>query len=341
MTVDTYKLLKQVDDAIKATCVGYGIAIYKDGVLTNSTGGGWAVMPDSQYPAGRKYDSTVRQSMGSMGKTVSAAAVVKALLFNGISLDAPIHDEIEDMGWTFGMNARKVTYRMVLTHTTGMGGFDPSMKNLKTKFAAGFSSLPATCAYFNGNYDLTRFLVPILYGEKLGAAATDTDYGKKHIEIVKREVLKPCGLDVDVVYTGAQPATRYYAKLGTPGTFATGNTLAQAEDRVGAGWWITSAREYAHLIDKLRGGALGSTLWSTLSQSAAGTAPMARLGMWADNVEGGEAYGHNGGVPGQLYSQWMAFPEGVTAVVSTNTDGGTVGKDFAKVLRDAWTVAHS
>ncbi|HEV2060778.1 MAG TPA: serine hydrolase domain-containing protein [Solirubrobacteraceae bacterium] len=344
MAVDLKKLMTGIKDQLDGNFVGYAVAIYQSGTLKLSTSGGWAVIGE------KKFDSNVRFSMGSMGKTISAAAIVRALRERGKSIDDPIHQEL--VGWEMGPNAKKVTYRMVLTHTTGLLQNGTTQNALKARFAKGlpeFSELklpvpkvPASHRYANDNFDLTRFLLPLLTlptvsrAAMIARGASDSDWGKAHIAHVKKEILKPCGLpDVDVVYTGPPPKTRYYASLVNQQSFHESNTLARAQEFVGAGWWTMSAREYAHFIDRLRAGSevklfgrpeLAQNvalrgIWKTMRDNRAQTNPEVGLGLFRTDVPDGDAFWHNGAVPNHS-SAWMALPNGISVVICRNSGGG-------------------
>lgn len=334
MAVDLKKLMTGIKDQLEGNFVGYAVAIYQSGTLKLSTSGGWAVIDE------KKFDSNVRFSMGSMGKTISAAAIVRALRATRKSIDDPIHREL--VGWEMGPNAEKVTYRMVLTHTTGLDVLQgTSQSELKAQFAEGLPELPAKHEYSNANFDLTRFLLPLLTLPKVSRSmmiargASDSDWGKAHIAHVKKEILKPCGLpDVDVVYTGPPPKTRYYASLADPDRFHESNTLQRAQEFVGAGWWTMSAREYARFIDRLRAGSevkpfgppelaqnvVLPGIWKTMRDNRAQTDPNVGLGLFRMDVPDGDAFCHNGGVPFHS-SAWAALPNGVTVVICRNSGG--------------------
>ncbi len=318
MALDLKKLMTGIDDQLDGTVVGYAIAIYQSGTLKLSTSGGWAVIDK------KKFDSNVRFSMGSMGKTISAAAIVRALGERGKSIDDPIHQEL--LGWKMGPNAEKVTYRMVLTHTTGLDrGQATTQSALKARFAKGLPDLPAKHEYSNANFDLTRFLLPHLTltsfkRAMLGLTGSDSDFGKAHIAHVKDKILKPCGLTgVDVVYTGSPPKTRYYASVANTDSFHESNTLEQAQEFVGAGWWTMSAREYAHFIDRLRGGTVLPGVWKIMLNRAK-TDPDVGLGLFRMSVTDGDGFWHNGAVANHS-SAWMALPDGVSVVICRNSGG--------------------
>jgi len=329
MAISTKKLMTGIQDELEGQVVGYALAIYQNGALKRSHGSGWAVI-DS-----RKFDSHVRACMGSMGKTISAAAIVRALQRSNRSVDEPIHKVLD---WSFSASSKKLTYRMVLTHTTGISpGQGTTTADLKKLIKGAIPAVPAPGAYSNANYDLTRYLLPELALPDLSVLDA-LPAGPQHIALVKSSVLKPCGLDgVDVVYKGPEPRTRYYTDVTDRSKFHESHNLQLANEFVGAGWWTTSVREYGRLIDRLRHQAALPGVWQTMSESAAATDPNVRLGMYRTTQHDGDAFNHNGGFDGH-FSAWVAFPNGITAVAVANSN---YTRGMQEVILDAYENAKT
>lgn len=57
----------------------------------------------------------------SMSKTISSAAVVALLPWKSLTVDSPIALYFPT-SWKRGPNVEKLTFRMLLTHTTGLKG---------------------------------------------------------------------------------------------------------------------------------------------------------------------------------------------------------------------------
>jgi CubicO group peptidase (beta-lactamase class C family) len=114
----------------------------------------------------------------SMSKTVSAAAVVALLPWKFITIDSPISPYFP-ASWKRGPNVDKLTFRMLMTHTTGLKGVaegpdndSAAFANLEKMVANGvIGSVPAMVSYLNEGYDLLRIILPYLWNgprEELG-----------------------------------------------------------------------------------------------------------------------------------------------------------------------------
>ena len=318
MAVDLAKLMKGVASQLEGKVAGYAVAIYKGGVLERSTSGGWAVIGE------KKFDSNVRMSMGSMGKTISAAAIVRALQTHGARQGLDLNNSVSPWlpdDWKPGPNADRLTLRDILTHTSGIRvNQKTTFNDLKARYAKGLpSSPPAPFEYSNANYDLTRIVLPPMCGVRERLPGWAERLGAVHIDLVKRNVLEPCGLKgIDVIYTGPPPRTRYYEDFPATSRFNESNNIEEARKFVGAGWWTMSAREYGLFIDRLRHESALPGVWRTMRDTRARTAPDVGLGLFRVSVPDGDAFWHNGGYAGGG-SAWVALPKGVTVVVCANS----------------------
>jgi hypothetical protein len=136
-----------------------------------------------------------------------------------------------------------------------------------------------------------------------------------YVDFVRQNILGPLGIDTNVVPTGPTPYTKYYNFLN--GSFLPAQP-ADAYLRTGAGYWYLSVREYGKFIASLRNGdVLSPASWQTMRDNW--------LGLYHTNWPHGEYIDHNGGytVNGAgSAGDWMGFPDGLTAVIYYNSQGG-------------------
>jgi hypothetical protein len=360
--MDLHKFMVNVSDQLQNRTVGWAVAVYQGPDLKYSNSGGNAVlMPPT------KMTSLTRMGVMSMSKTVSAAAVVALLPWKFITIDSPIAPYLP-ASWKRGPNVEKLTFRMLMTHTTGLQAVNEgpdndsaAFANLEKMIANGVTgNVPAMSSYLNAGYSLLRIILPYLWNgpEQMDYLAVHhpesfTQWiANQYVDLCKSWILaSPSLKEVSVVPTGPQPFTRLYNFQNTSQSRASGgiNDVLHA----GHDHWYMCAREYGRLIADLRIGTYvaGTGCWNTMTQSRAPNAgPLpkypvgdARLGIWSFEGKHGEYFGHNGGyefgstvsnVVGS-FAGWMGFPNNVTAVFVANSNLW-FGYEQEKILMDAF-----
>ena len=372
--LDLNKFGVNVSNQLKDKTVGWAVAIYQGfgskyaipaAELKYSNSGGNAVLSPST-----KMTSGTRMDVMSMSKTISAAAVVALLPWKLKTIDSPISPYLPS-SWTRGQNVTQLTFRMILTHTTGLKAVaqapdtdSTAYANLEKMIENGVTgNVPATGSYLNEGYALLRVILPYLWhgSEQMDLWESESPesfpqfVAEQYVDICKNWVLAwPSLKDVSVVPTGPAPFTRIYNFQDTSQSRASGKMT----DILHAGHdhWYMSAREYGRLIADLRMGTYvaGTTCWATMTQSRAANAGSlpgypggdSRLGVWRFEGQHGEYFGHNGGyqfggtssnVVGS-FAGWMAFPNNVTAVFLANSNL-YFGYEQEKMLMDAYDTA--
>jgi CubicO group peptidase (beta-lactamase class C family) len=354
--------LSNISDKLQGKAVGWGVAIY-DGTtlkLTNSSGN--AVLSPAT-----KMTSSSRMDIMSASKTISAAAIVALLPWKSLTVDSKISPYLP-AGWSKGPHVKDLTFRMLLTHTTGLkgvsGGPDTdsaAFGNLQQMIANGVpTSVPAMGAYLNEGYALTRVLLPYLwhgpadmehFADQLGSSFPEF-VAKQYEQLCKSWILaSPSLQDVRTVPTGSLPYTRLYNFQNTSQSRPSGSSTDLLHS--GHDHWYMSARELGRVIADLQQGTYvgGTNCWQTMTQtraSNAGSLPAypggdGRLGVWRFQGKNGEYFGHNGAyqfgstasnVVGS-FSGWMAFPGNVTAAFVANSNLW-FGYEQEKMLMDSY-----
>ena len=314
---------------------GYAYAVYEYDALKKAGAGGHAVWPDVAHSPDR------RTTMLSMSKTVTTAAVMKAMeemraKGQSITIDSPIAPYLPS-NWTRGPHVGEMTFKHLLTHKSGLRkvqNADPfstdadTYLNLRQTIANGATDENfGKPLYANANFCLFRIIIPYMVTNravldaaelKVGIAARQT--GLTYVDYVQKHVLQPVGLGgISVVPTGPMPYTRYY-KFNSHQVNFTDPVDDTAMLRTGAGYWHMSAKEFGRFISALRhhGRIISSDSFKLMMEN--------NLGMYGEDWTHGRYWNHNGGTgdaagPGAV-SDWMIFPNGITAVIVVNSRGG-------------------
>ena len=328
---------------------GYAYAIYEYDSLKRSGAAGHAVLPSTLHSPNK------RQTALSMSKTVTAAAVMKAMeqmRAQGVSItiDSPIAPYLPS-NWTLGPRVNQMTFRRLLTHRSGLrpAEVDPesddpdTFVNLRQTIQYGATDEDFANAkpfYANANFCLFRVIIPYMISNRASLTADEGDVAtiarttaQRYVGYVQTYILQPIGLnDITVVPTGPEPFTRYY-RFGQPGVFFADPTDDSAMLRTGAGYWHMSAKEFGTFISSLRhhGKIISSESYKLMTDN--------NLGMYVATSPAGKSWEHNGattnGAGAGSVAAWMAFSNGITAVLFANSQGG-LSEPPQEVLRQAF-----
>lgn len=160
--LDVNKFGETVHAALKDNVTGYIMQVRQNGNLIYNI-----LWKDAQTPADKNKNWTENTVMhlASVSKFLTAVGMVKTLDSKGISYDAKIIDYLPTY-WSKGSNINQITFRHLLTHTSGFGG-ESSESNylfMKGKVASGVSGI-GNYDYENMNFGLMRILIPIINGD--------------------------------------------------------------------------------------------------------------------------------------------------------------------------------
>lgn len=251
-----------------------------------------------------------RHRVGSITKTFVATTLLQLMQEGRIGLEDPVGRWLPEL--VPGEIGQRVTVRMLLNHTSGIGNYTDALLNSLTSVAEVQNTnyapaelatiglnLPRTgepgerYSYSNTNYILAGLLVERVTGNPVSAE-------------VSRRILKPLHL-VDTYFPGADPRIRgphagaYFAPLGVRDFSEYNMTWAWA-----AGELISTMEDLNTFFRALLGGRLlaGPTLDKMLT-----TVPMDPdvpetggygLGIYSLSLPCGTFWGHDGGVIGQV-----------------------------------------
>lgn len=258
----------------------------------------------------RPMRPNMRHRVGSITKTFVSATLLQLVQEGRIGLDDPVGRWLPEL--VPGEVGQRVTVRMLLNHTSGIGNYtDALLTSLTAVIELGTTTyspaelvaigldLPRTGApgagfsYSNTNYILAGLLVERVTGNEVEAEVT-------------RRILRPLRL-ADTYFPGADPRIRgphggaYFAPLGVRDFGEYGMTWAWA-----AGELVSTMEDLNTFFRALLGGRIvaGRTLDAMLT-----TVPMNPqvpqagsygLGIYSLGLPCGTVWGHDGAVIGHL-----------------------------------------
>src|SRR5262245_36859689 len=251
---DSQRFAKKLDDQLIGKAVGYEYAIYQGETLCGSGADGYAVI-SSKTPMTPDRRITVM----SMSKTITATAFMRALeIVNAAGANITIDSKIAPylpLAWAHGPHVNEMTFKQLLTHTSGLRSVadEDLFESLQQTIANGSTDANwKQPKYQNSNFSLFRILIPnLLYGVAVSGGSIPAGQSPGHytarlyFNFVRDKVLGPVGLsNVSLVPNGPEEAIKYYNfnDTSTPYVAPDFNWYLQ---RVGAGHWFMSAKEYA------------------------------------------------------------------------------------------------
>lgn len=334
---------------------GAALAIVtRDGTVTALTSGvadkatGRALMRDDLLMA------------GSVGKTFFAAVALQLIEAGRLDLNAPISKYLGSKPW-FGRlpNAKDITVRMLMTHTSGLVRYEMNPKftadlraqpdkswTPEEELSYLFDAAPPFPAGQGWDYSDTNYIVLGLIME--------TVTGTKVYDEVQRRFLKPLGLSRVVPTTGRRipGLVQGYAGLKDPlglpdEVLVNGVFVINPQFEWTGGGYATSAADLASWGHALYTGKAVSTKMRDLMIAEAVPArlgPETKYGLAvivrSTTPLGGPAWGHSGFFPGYQTELLHVPHDGMTLALQINTSAprppGT--KSMLRMLSDVAAV---
>jgi CubicO group peptidase (beta-lactamase class C family) len=345
--------LKNAFAGDKAT--GYAYAINVNGQLKRSGEDGVARRAADNQNAALDQSPTKRMNIASVTKTITAAAVLKAIQ-DKKAVGHPnltIHSKIDPFlppAWTRGPGVKDLTFKELLSQFSGMNdnGGGTGGEALQKWVADGVTRPKDEFVYINANIAIFRVVLPyMLAGDDVRAAwnkmaqSNNADFNASVSAEFRRHVrdliFVPMGIK-DADFKQADPApTLLYNTANTAKGYAVGDWLLSG----GGGGWFLSAVDLARFLAHLRYNdqILNPTTRALMNDNRLGWRPPQVY----STVRGkhGNYYAHGGGLnynsEGQkvgMASGIMDYGNGVQAALVINSLG-TYG-DKIRILRDAF-----
>jgi len=323
--------------AIKDNVVGYALRIGKNGQTIYTLQWNWAQTPSDSSLG---WSPQRRMHVASISKLITGMAMVRLLNEKGVSYDAKIINYLPGY-WPKGSNISKITFRHLLTHTSGFstGGSSSDYQFMKSRVASGVpASAIGTRDYENMNFGLCRILIAVINGninknavfpafinDQLWDAITINAY----VQYVNQKVFAPAGVSGPSLDKPDAPARAYMFPAGNG--WNSGNLASMAG---GAAWHMSINEILAVMHIFRRANAI-------VSPSKAQEALDAGFGV--DRIiatPAGKLYDKNGrwrdGNQRTEQSVAAFMPEGMDIVVFVNSPIGPNAASLRNLVRDAY-----
>jgi CubicO group peptidase (beta-lactamase class C family) len=239
----------------KDQVAGYAMQLRKNGAPIETLIWNWA---DNPSDGAKGWNLDTRMHVASISKLVTAMAMTKLLDDKNISYDAKIVDHLPKY-WAKGTNVDKITFRNLMTHTSGFrAGGATDYESMKSFVATGVSlSNYGVPSYENMNFGLCRILIAILDGavakdalfpvvnDQVWDAVTITAYAK----YVHASVLAPAGVTNGTLDHAAGMALAYMAP---PSNLSAGWNSGDLGTVSGAAGWHLSVNEVLNIMGTFR-----------------------------------------------------------------------------------------
>jgi CubicO group peptidase (beta-lactamase class C family) len=334
-------------NALKDQVTGYVMRLRKNGQTIYTLQWNWSKTPPD---GGTGWNPQRQMHVASVSKLITAIAMTRLLNAKGVSYDAKIIDYLPGY-WPKGPNIDKITFRHLLTHTSGFtGGTDFS--SMKAAVAAGVSTNSNMADYIghyryrNMNFGLCRILLAVMNGniaksatfifpppifdlsDQLWDAITISAYN----QYAQDKVFAPAGVTNATLNHPAAGALAYQFPVTTNGW----NSGDLGSVSGGAGWHV-SVDQLLDVMGTFRrkGTIVSSATAQTMLDSGFGIDVIA-------NTPAGKLYNKNGlwhdaNVNGRTEQSLAYFlPEGMELVVLANSPIGNPEKFFRTIVTQTY-----
>ena len=168
--------------------VGFAYVIY-EGPRTTKRGSGGRRLLESEkiFP----FTINTELGIGSITKSLTAMSLLKRLSSKGLNVDNKIEPFLPKK-WSRGANISTITFRELLTHTSGFRSSNDDYAGLESMIAAGIMPANKVFEYRNPNFSLMRILIPSVSGITFfGANADPLLAALGYMQIMQKDVFEP------------------------------------------------------------------------------------------------------------------------------------------------------
>jgi CubicO group peptidase (beta-lactamase class C family) len=238
-------------NALKDQVAGYAMRLQKHGQTIYTLQWNWARTPPD---GGVGWTPQRLMHVASVSKLVTAIAMTRLLREKNHSPDTKIIDYLPSY-WPKGPNIDKITFRHLLTHTSGFAEGDTDYEAMKGAVATGVSTNPGAADhlghyhYRNMNFGLCRILIAVMNGNiAKGASFTlppplpnlndqiwDAVTIGAYDQYVRGKVFAPAGVTTATLDHPAAGVLAYKFPVSTAGW----NSGGLASVSGGAGWHMS------------------------------------------------------------------------------------------------------
>lgn len=245
--VDEFK--QNIVDGMGTQWKGYAFMINQNGMAARSgTYGFWKTGAEGDGIIGADLDTPVYT--GSISKTITAVAILKAMDDYGEGAAAMLNDPI----WPYlnfipdiHPSMYSITWRDVLTHRTGYSSAPAHHQSVLAR-AMEPSASNSTYVYSNVNYGLLRFLLASLLGEvpvstTLSDPEVDQQLRQTYWDYVESALFRPIGVTSATV----KPSEVHYYNVNDAVT-TPGCEIGDLSQNLGSGGLYMSPEDLARFL---------------------------------------------------------------------------------------------
>jgi CubicO group peptidase (beta-lactamase class C family) len=360
-TLDWDLFANTIAQKLDGHTVGYAYAIAHDGGFLRFGAGG---ARQTRYDGVRLPFTTHTQAQtASAAKTISAAAMIKALNDRGLTVDAKVLPFLPScIDTSHAKDMETLTFRQLLNHTSGLPGGKNSGTQRSCNGRDPYDCLLEILAegrtqsrdkdYNNKAYDLVRLLVPLVSDTtqvkalfaasrcKNTAGILHRRVSRQFVRYLEHEILEPAGSTATFAPSGDFSLNYNCQAASTTGpcrpTYKGEGPQSDFIERSGSGKMFISVLDYVRFLSALDRGLI---IPRPLVDVMKGT-PGDRLGFDTAFVgQAGDYHWKNGGCPTMSNGAWdrgcstlaMTFPGDVQVYVAVNSSNNTYtgGSDAA------------
>ena len=325
------KFVEILGDSLKGKGFGYSFAVYKkDQLIGTGADGFYARKIEIQED--KPVTPDTKMQIASMTKTITAAAFLKLAKAKGIKTTDKIIGYLPK-NWVKGPNIELITFKDLLTHTSGIVGMNENCRNgaftenvwygLKLLVENGIKKENhGSSCYQNANFGLFRVLIPAINGEEFtGDDNNDALLALQgYEEYVRKNIFEKAGVAANEFLSNGLPVPTfgydfpYSGEYGfDPGDFS--STTG------GYGIYLTAnqgVKLYAALFSPENNTVITQDIRDEIVNNG--------LGCYSAVMPEGKFSYHDGwwysgmGIPNPkgFRSVWMHCPEDITVVLFTN-----------------------
>jgi len=337
------KLANEIEQRYKDKCIGFQFVIsYKDHFEIQRA---WGRSRRAQDQPARDMANSDQYNIASVSKPITGAALMKVLNSRSdVSVDTKMWTFLPSH-WKVDNTVKVITFRDLLTHTSGFRSGAIDYADLKAMVAQGIHpSDHGVDKYQNCNYAIMRLLIPKLANEPVinipastpalllpGQEVIQTmQYAVGYMDFVQKKLFTPVGLPTMRLKPKANdPALCYQfpATQGHGGDFGDHTLLG------GSSGWNMSTRQMSTFFSHLH---YSNQVWSDNLNDR-----MKKLCYEIGTTTTGVGYYEKEGFypgsenPGELNSVMVGFDDGIIVVLIANSQAPSV-EDNVRAAFDAW-----
>ncbi len=323
------EIFKQKLQASLSDANGYGFVITQNKQIAATAEAGTG----SQGSTGAKQPYSIDKyiNIASVTKTITATTFLKLMALHSIALDSSIGPWLPDV-WNKNGLMSAITFRQLLTHTSGIRSSSTTWESLKTIIAAPPEGNNSRI-YSNINLALFRAMLPRMHNPALynlmqskPAAEFEQWMAEQYIMVVQDNIFKKIGLN----NRACLPLPGNTIDLFSEGPNApVSRQTGDWTNACGAGGFYLTTRDLSKFIVYL------ANTEDFLTNSQKDTMDAQRLGWWQRLVvKNGTAFAHDGALYTDLNGDGtvskgdvglqtliMKFPQSVEVAITVNSVG--------------------